>query len=331
MRLRICPEQRYAADSILHVAGQTAMSDETKPWATDLWSQWLLQGRYADDPEFREAVHVLVDRYVARVLDGARLAPGQTIVDVGTGEGLLAFRAIERVGPSLRAWLTDMSEPMLRHAERQAAERDIRSQCTFLRCAADHLDGVPDGCADAVVTRSVLAYVLDKTAALREFHRVLRPGGRISLAEPVYQDDALAASAIRSVIESNPPERVSPVTVLLHRWKAAQYPDTEEKIVNSPIANYSERDMIRFAQAAGFTELHLELHIDTMPSIVRSWNVFINSSPHPLAPPLSAIMSEQFTAEERLLFERTMRPVVEDANAVTTDRMLYLTAKKPIG
>ena len=307
------------------------MTAETNPPTGDLWSQWLLHGRYADDPEYRKAVNALVDRYVARVLEGARLAPGQTLVDVGTGEGLLAFRAVDRVGPSLRVWLTDVSEPMLRHAEAQAKERGIRSQCTFQRCPADHLEGIPNGCADVVVTRSVLAYVSDKTAALREFHRVLKPGGRISLAEPVYQDDALAASAIRSVIASNPPERVSPFTVLLHRWKAAQYPDTEEKIVGSPIASYSERDMIRFAQSAGFTELHLELHIDTMPSIVRSWEVFINSSPHPLAPPLSAIMSEQFTAEERQLFERTMRPVVEDPKAVTTDRMLYLTAKKPIG
>lgn len=303
---------------------------ETKIPTADLWSQWLLHGRYAHDPQFRQAVREMVDGYVGRVLDGAQLAAGQTLLDVGTGEGLVAFRAIERIGSALSVWLTDASEPMLRHAEAQAAERGVRGQCRFLRCPADHLEGIPDASVDVVVTRSVLAYVSDKTAALREFHRVLKPGGRISIAEPVYQDEALAASAIRAVIESNPPDRVSPITVLLHRWKAAQYPDTEEKILASPIANYSERDMIRFAQLAGLSELHLELHIDTLPSIVRSWDVFINSSPHPLAPPLSVIMSEQFTTEERQLFERTMRPVIEDPKAVTTDRMLYLTAKKPL-
>lgn len=307
------------------------MADEIKIPAADLWSQWLLHGRHAGDAEFRKAVRALVGGYVERLLDGAHLAPGQVLVDVGAGEGLTAFRAIERTGASLRVWLTDTSEPILHHAAILAAERGVSNQCTFVRCAADRLEGIPDSSVDAVVTRSVLAYVFDKTAALREFHRVLKPGGRISLAEPVYQDDALAASALRSAIECAPPERVSPMTVLLHRWKAAQYPDTEEKILESPIANYSERDMVRFAQAAGFTGLHLELHIDTAPSIVRSWDVFINSSPHPLAPPLSAIMAEQFTAEERQLFERTLRPVIEDPKAVTTDRMLYLTAKKPPG
>lgn len=296
---------------------------------TDLWSQWLLHGRYADDAKFRQAVGGVVDRYVERLLAGGQLTAGQTLVDVGTGEGLVAFRAIERVGPSLRVWLTDISETMLRHAEAQADQRGVRTQCAFLRCPADRLEGIPDASADLVVTRSVLAYAADKTAALREFHRVLKPGGRISLAEPVYQDDALAAAAVRAAIDATPPERMSALTMLLHRWKAAQFPDTEEKILNSPIANYSERDMIRFAQIAGFVELHLELHIDILPSIVHSWDVFISSSPHPLAPPLSVIMAEQFTLEERELFERSMRPVVEDPTAVSTDRMLYLTARKP--
>ena len=296
----------------------------------DLWSQWLLHQRYANDPQFEQAVHAMVDRYVEQLLDGAQLAAGQTLVDVGTGEGVVAFRAIERAGPTLRVWLTDLSAAMLRHAETRAIERGVRSQCTFLCSPADRLQGIADASVDVIATRSVLAYVADKTAALREFHRVLKPGGRISLAEPVYQDDALAASALRAAIEAKPPQGVSPLTVLLHRWKAAQFPDTEEKMLASPIVNYSERDLLGFAQRAGFTELHLELHIDILPSIVRSWNVFINTSPHPLAPPLSAIMAEQFTAEERQLFERSMRPLIEDPKAVTTDRMLYLVARKPL-
>jgi arsenite methyltransferase len=305
------------------------MTDEKKIPTADLWSHWLLHQRHANDAQFEEAVHAMVSRYVERLLDGAQLAAGQTLLDVGTGEGIVAFRAIERVGPTLRVWLSDASEPMLRHAESRAAERGVRGQCTFLHCPADHLQGIADASMDVVVTRAVLTYVTDKSAALREFHRVLKPGGRISLAEPVYQDDALAASALRAAIDCGPPESVSPLTVLLHRWKAAQFPDTEEKMLQSPIANYSERDMLRFAQTAGFTELHVELHIDTRPSIVRSWSVFIDSSPHPLAPPLRVIMAEQFTEAERQLFERGMRPAIEDPNAVTTDRMLYLTARKP--
>jgi arsenite methyltransferase len=305
------------------------MASDEKSAAADVWSQWLLHVRDAGDPQLQQSVRTLVERYSDRLLEGARLAPGEALVDVGSGEGLVAFRAIERIGPTLRVWLTDVSEPMLRHAESRAIERGVRGQCTFLRCAADRLEGMADASVDVVTTRSVLAYVQDKTAALREFHRVLKPGGRISLAEPVMQDDALAARAMKAVIDSRPAQGVSPLLVLLHRWKSAQYPDTEEKIRLSPLANYSERDLIRFAQSAGFVDVHLELHIDLLPSVVRTWEAFINSSPHPLAPPLSVIMAEQFTPEERELFERSMRPVVEDPKAVATDRMVYLTARKP--
>ena len=304
------------------------MATEEKSPAADLWSRWLLHVRDADDPQLKQAVRAVVDRYIDRLLDGAQLSPGETLADIGSGEGAVAFRAIERVGPALRVVLTDVSEPMLRHAEAQAVERGVRGQCAFVRCAADRLEGMSDASVDVVTTRSVLAYVLDKTAALREFHRILKPGGRISLAEPVMQDDALAARAMKAVIDSKP-AAVSPLIVLLHRWKAAQYPDTEEKIRVSPIANYSERDLVRFAQSAGLLDIHLELHIDVVPSVVRTWEAFLKSSPHPLAPPLSAIMAEQFTAEEREFFERSMRPVVEDPKAVSTDRMLYMTARKP--
>lgn len=306
------------------------MASEVKNAAADVWSQWLLHQRHAGDPRFRRELDGLVDRYADRVLDGARLGAGETLADIGSGEGLVAFRAIERVGPTLRVWLADVSEPMLRHAEVHAIERGVRGQCTFLRCAADHLEGMDDASVDVVTTRSVLAYVAEKTTALREFHRVLRPGGRISLAEPVMQDDALAARAMKAVIDSKPAAQVSPLMVLLHRWKAAQYPDTQEKIRLSSLANYCERDLIRFAQSAGFVDLHLELHIDVVPSAAITWEVFVNSSPHPLAPPLSTIMAEQFSPEERALFERSMRPVVEDPKAVSTDRMVYLTARRPL-
>lgn len=305
------------------------MTNDDKNTAADIWSQWLLHVRDAGDPQLRQSVRTLVDRYADRLLEAARPAPGETLADVGSGEGLVAFRAIEQVGPTLRVWLTDLSEPMLRHAEAKAIEHGVRGQCTFLCCAADRLEGLADAAVDVVTTRSVLAYVWDKTAALREFHRVLRPGGRISLAEPVMQDDALTARAMKTLIDSKAAQGVNPLMVLLHRWKAAQYPDTEEKIRLSPLANYSERDLIRFAQSAGFTDIHLELHIDVVPSVMRTWEAFVNSSPHPLAPPLSVIMAEQFTAKEREFFERSMRPTIEDPKAVATDRMVYLSARRP--
>jgi arsenite methyltransferase len=296
---------------------------------SDVWSEWLLHRRHADDPDYERVVRNVVQRLADRVLDDAKLIAGMTLADIGAGEGLLALRAIERVGPSLRVVLTDISAPMLRHAEALAVQRGARSQCRFLECSAETLNDIADATIDVVATRAVLAYVSDKSAALREFHRVLKPGGRISIAEPILQDDAFFARALRRRVDTQPSGSQDRFLTLLHRWKAAQFPDTEELCAKSPITNYSERDLLNIVRGAGFAEIHLQLHIDVTPSLITSWEVFLGSSPHPWAPPLSVILAEQFTPEEREFFEQVVRPTVEAGTNLSTERIVYLNATKP--
>jgi arsenite methyltransferase len=295
---------------------------------SDEWSDWLLHHRHGGDPDHEQAIRADLVRCVDRVLDRAELAPGMTLADIGAGDGQIAFRAIDRVGPSLRVVLTDISRPLLRHAEALATQRQVRGQCGFYHCAAERLTGIADASVDAVTTRAVLAYVADKGAAMREFRRVLKPGGRVSLAEPVFRDEAIAVSALKIQIDTRPPEQREPLLALVHRWKAAQFPDTVEKIAKSPITNYSERDLVRFAEESGFIDIHMEFHIDITPHIARSWEVFIASSPHPWAPPLSVIFAEQFTPEERRLFEQTFRPLIGGRSTTAVSRIAYLTARK---
>jgi arsenite methyltransferase len=296
---------------------------------SDLWSDWLLHTRHAGDPEQERAIRAGIEPYADRVINGARLAPGMVMADIGAGDGLVAFRAIDRIGASLRVLLTDISVPLLRHVEALAIQHDVHEQCTFLNCSAEALTGIEDASVDVVTTRAVLAYVPDKMAALREFHRILKPGGRFSIAEPIFRDDAFEASSLKIMVDSLPAGSEDRFFPFLHRWKAAQFPDTEEKIAKSPIANFGERDLVRFALDAGFVEIHLEFHIDVRPAMVPSWDVFLGYSPHPWAPPLSVILAEQFTAEERQWFEHIFRPRVEARQFATADRIAYVTAQKP--
>lgn len=295
---------------------------------SDTWSQWLLHSRHGGDPVLRESISAELNTFADRVLDGAGVGPDMTLADIGSGEGLVPFRAIERVGASLRVILTDISTPMLRHAEDRAKELGIASQCAFLECGAERLHPISDLSVDAVTTRAVLAYVTDKQAALREFHRVLKPGGRLSLAEPVFQDDAFVACALKTRVESRRTGSPDPLEPLLHRWKAAQFPDTPEKMAANPITSFSERTLFEWIRSAGFKQAHLELHIDTAPTRLTSWQTFLNSSPHPWAPPLTDILANQFSQQEREIFESAMRPMVESGQAPTVIRTVYATAIK---
>lgn len=293
---------------------------------SDVWSEWLLRRRHGGDPAYAQTIRSMVDRYAGRVVEGAALGPGMTLLDVGSGEGLIAFHAIEQAGPGLNVILADISAPMLEYAQAQAVERGVRAQCRFVHCGADRLEAIADASVDAVTTRAVLAYVPDKPAAFREFHRVLKPGGRLSIAEPIFQDEAFQACVLRTKAEELASQPGDEFVRLLHRWKAAQFPDTEEKILASPIANYNERHLLRFAQLAGFAEMRLEFHVDLGRSSNSSWEVFIHTSPHPLAPSLATLFEQQFSVAERQLFEQRLRPVVESGRSEITDRIAYLRA-----
>jgi len=173
----------------------------------DEWSKWLLGRRHGGDPVYQHVLLAMLERIRDRVLDGARLEAGMTLADIGTGDGLIAFGAIARVGPSLRVVLYDISVPLLQHAQRRANDLNVRAQCSFLTGSAEHLGGLNDATVDVVTARAVLAYVADKAAALREFYRVLKSGGRISLAEPIFRDQAIEtkfleylADAVQAVV-----------------------------------------------------------------------------------------------------------------------------------
>lgn len=298
-----------------------------EPIEPDSWSRWLLERRHGGDSRYKAVVRRDVERYRDRVLDAARLEAGMTFVDVGSGDGLLAFGAIDRVGPSLRVVLTDLSEPLLRHAEQLAIERGVRGQCRFLHAPADRLEAIVDGTADVVATRAVLAYVADKRAAFREFHRVLVPGGWLSIAEPIFRDEVLEVCAMTKLVHVQPENRDMEFFRLLQRYKAAQFPSTEEQLRSSPIANFSERDLVRWSMEAGFTKVHLELHIDQRPP-VTDWELYLDIAPHPAAPTLREILAERFAAEERSFFERVLRPTIESGGSVVIDRIAYLAAEK---
>jgi ubiquinone/menaquinone biosynthesis C-methylase UbiE len=294
----------------------------------DPWSDWLLEHRHGGNLEHRRRVLEAVERIADRVLDGAQLTTEMTLADIGTGEGLIAFRALARLGNSLHLVMTDFSAALLRHTENLAVERGVRDRCVFIEGSAEKLDGLTNGSVDVVTTRAVLAYVRDKRAALREFYRVLKSGGRISIAEPVFQDDAFEASGLRRMIEAQEAHPDMAFLRLLQRLKAAQFPSTEEQIWGNPLTNYSERDLVRMAREAGFGEIHMELHIDVRPSLITDWNVYINTSPHPLAPTIHRVMSGSFSEEERILFERILRPAIESRQSLSTDVIAYLTAVK---
>lgn len=118
----------------------------------------------------------------AEVLASLALEPGESVIDVGVGPGLLALELAKAVGPAGSVVGIDASEAMVEMSRRRCAEQtwarfEIADACE-LPC--------PDGELDAAVSTQVYEYVADMGRALGELLRVLRPGGRALILDTDY-------------------------------------------------------------------------------------------------------------------------------------------------
>jgi len=113
-----------------------------------------------------------------RVLDLARLIPGESVLDVGCGTGTLAIAAKQRVGPSGNVFGIDASTEMLARAKKKA--RKARAEVLFRNGLAEAMP-FPDGHFDAVLSTVMLHHLPQKTRikCAAEFRRVVKPGGRV--------------------------------------------------------------------------------------------------------------------------------------------------------
>lgn len=115
-----------------------------------------------------------------RMLEMAALRPGERVLDVACGTGLVTFPAAEAVGPEGRVLATDLSGTMVELLREEAGRRGL-PQVEAARMDAEALD-VEDGAFDAALCGLGLMYCPDPKAALVEMRRALRPGGRAVVA-----------------------------------------------------------------------------------------------------------------------------------------------------
>ena len=296
----------------------------SEPGSRDKWAEWVLARRDADDAEQKRRALEFLGPIRDRVLEHARIRPGEVVLDVGAGDGLIAFGVMPLVEESGRVVFCDVSQDLLDHCRNAAKELGVAERVEFVRAAAEDLSPIADGSVDVVTTRSVLIFVQQKDAAFREFHRVLRPSGRVSIFEPInnyFPDDMDDFSGFDA----------QPVRDLVEKIWVSEGRDASNH-PKDPMMNFNERDLLRHAEAAGFAEVHVELVIDVEPGTwVEDWDRLLGTSPNPNARTTAEAIAAALTREEAERFEAHLRPLVDAGRGLMRSAFAYLWAVKSTG
>jgi arsenite methyltransferase len=285
----------------------------------DRWAEWLLRRRFGTDEDGAPPDWVVnLNEVRDRVLDNAGLTGGETVLDVGAGDGLIAFGALERGAGEVI--FSDISDDLLEHSRRLATRLGVLDRARFVHAPADDLSAFEDASVDIVTTRSVLIYVEHKRDAFAEFFRVLRPAGRLSVFEPINRFGS--CFRIEESFWGYPLDGMRDIRDKVNAVYEAIQPDSD------PMLDFDERDLVVLAEQAGFFPVRLTLELEVKPLEPRRWDQFLNTAGNPKIPTLAEAMETALDGEERAQLVGHLRPLVEEGRGQGRWATAYLWAEK---
>jgi arsenite methyltransferase len=255
-----------------------------------------------------------------RILDRAEILPGDTVLDVGTGQGLLGLGALDRTGDGGHVIFSDVSDSSLDDCRGEVEQRAALDRTSFVHASATDLSAIPTASVDVLVERAVLLFIEDRRRAFDEYRRVLRPGGRLSLGEPL---NIWMGADRAGYVWGYDVTEVLDLERKLHEAERAG----GGAAVGDLLRGFDDRDLIAAAHEAGFRRIEVQTDLSLAPPPARDdVDVFLDTAPNPLAPTTRALMTAALTPSEAERFAEVLGASVRLGRGERRQAMTLLRA-----
>lgn len=153
------------------------------------WTQWLKQNRFAGQtPEMVEQTTKWLEAVRDVILVYAEIMQHETVIDIGCGTGLLAFKALEMQNCQGKVIFSDKFQDCLDDCKRILDESGVTSGYEMLLSPCEHI-ALPESSVHKALMRSVLVHIVNKQPAISEIYRILKPGGKFCAFEPIIRSN----------------------------------------------------------------------------------------------------------------------------------------------
>jgi SAM-dependent methyltransferase len=270
------------------------------------WTQWLKQNRFAGQtPEMIEQTTKWLEAVRDVILVYAEIQPYDVVIDIGTGTGLLAFKALEMQECKGRVIFSDKFKDCLDDCKRILDESGVISGYEMLLSPCEHI-ALPESTAHKALMRSVLVHIVDKQPAINEIYRILKPSGKFCAFEPIIRSNT----------------RYWQILDPMHIDKYEDFKRVENEIMDNPLdslCNFDQDTLRTNLEIAGFSIPEVKVQEVKSNYIVQNGMVaqWFNNPPSPGQP----------TTKERYLKyfdEATVNKFIADVQNYLTGREISL-------
>ncbi len=270
------------------------------------WTQWLKQNRFAGQtPEMIEQTTKWLEAVRDVILVYAEIMPHETVIDIGCGTGLLAFKALEMQECKGNVIFSDKFQDCLDNCKKILDASGVTSGYQMLQSSCEHI-ALPESSVHKALMRSVLVHIVHKQPAISEIYRILKPGGKFCAFEPIIRSNTRYW------------EILDPVYI----EKYEDFKRVENEIMENPLdslCNFDEDSLKMNLEIAGFSVPEVKTQQVASKYVVQAGMVseWFNNPPSPGQP----------TTKERYLKffdEATVDKYMQDVQKYLTGREISL-------